>query len=803
MVKSMILDDRPVPTRSSPRRGRAARRRISAAGAAVTAAALGVALAVTPASSAAAQSSTAGRPSSATNSADAVRTDIELQARANLLANDNGWNLPPGTQFNSISPDLNSRGQVAFSAQLVPYEADPNAFGGGIWLGGHGTGGLVHRTPVDNQVNPDPSVNEAGDIAFTVATGGVDNTLWRYDAGTGSASRLGTAPVLPNSYSSPRIDEAGDIGFQASFASGRAYAAVRGGAGTFQVKDNGLDPASPYTYLYTPRFNDAGQVAAKVATSGDLTSAVEVRRFEPDGSSTRILANKGTDPASPYRTFNNSVALSDDGEVAVVATRDSDGRRVLVRSDGTTTTEIAVATPDGTIRELEYFTPAINNAGEVAFRAKDAAGQAIYVGDGSTLRRVAAQGDVVQTDLGVGQLGQHDTSPVFGGSPAINATGDVAFTAGLHPEGDRMVEWGSGVFVAYAQERNPEPPAEGSVIGTITDANDERPVAAATVTLTGEDGATRTGQSGSDGTFRIAVAPGSYDATVSAPDYAPFSTTVTVTKDQPTTLDAALKTAVISLDPASLNLEVTEGDSTSATVTLKNTGSAELSWRASGPSWLKTAPTEGTLAVGASATLALTVDAAGLSVGTHSGALAVSGNAGRAGKVQVPVEVTVAAARAPFVAAVNVGGDEYTDAHGTTWAADQAWTDGSWGFLGAKTKAESTKKDITGTEADDLYQTLRSGLDGYRFDDVPAGTYEVTLGFAELQKNPKPDNRKMNVRIGASYLLVWHDVAKEVGGLTADEHTFTVRHDGGPLVITLEAQKPGTMLNLVKLVEQR
>ena len=43
--------------------------------------------------------------SSATVAGAAVPTwpVIELQARTNLLVNDNGWNLPPGSSFNSIS----------------------------------------------------------------------------------------------------------------------------------------------------------------------------------------------------------------------------------------------------------------------------------------------------------------------------------------------------------------------------------------------------------------------------------------------------------------------------------------------------------------------------------------------------------------------------------------------------------------------------------------------------------------------------------------------------------------------------
>ena len=125
--------------------------------------------------------------------------------------------------------------------------------------------------------------------------------------------------------------------------------------------------------------------------------------------------------------------------------------RVVLRSDGTSTVEIAEADPAGTIREISVFAPAINYSGLVAFRAKDAGGDAIYVGDGKTLTRVVGNGDVVATDRGPAQIGQDNaTDPAFSGQPAINARGDVAFVAGLYPEGDNQTEWGSGVFVRYA-----------------------------------------------------------------------------------------------------------------------------------------------------------------------------------------------------------------------------------------------------------------------------------------------------------------------------------------------------------------
>ncbi|HVH36140.1 MAG TPA: hypothetical protein VM847_18735 [Tahibacter sp.] len=36
----------------------------------------------------------------------------QLQARTNLLVNDNGYNLPPGSSFNSISADIDDGGRL-------------------------------------------------------------------------------------------------------------------------------------------------------------------------------------------------------------------------------------------------------------------------------------------------------------------------------------------------------------------------------------------------------------------------------------------------------------------------------------------------------------------------------------------------------------------------------------------------------------------------------------------------------------------------------------------------------------------
>lgn len=400
---------------------------------------------------------------------DEAYTDVELQARTNLLANDAGYNLPPGSSFNSITPQINEAAEVSFRVQYVA-GLDPTVGSPGVWFGSGGEGEIVYTGNEGGSIPGEAILNDHGDIAFTLGGAGVDNDLYLYEAETGTAERIGTSPVLPTSYSSAAVDNDGNIGFQASFAAGRSLAAYRDGTGVFYVSDQGVDPESPYSYFYTAYYNNAGQIAAKVSTSGDKVTEQELRVFNPDGSSELLLANQAVDPESPYKEFDNAIAVNDEGVIAAVATREDDETKVVVRSDGETVTEIAAESADGPVQSVRYFRPDINNEGQVVFRAIGPDGEVIYVGDGEDLVAVATKGDVVTTDLGTAQLGQHDASPVFGGGPTINDHGDVAFTAGVHPEGDNQAEWGSGVFVAYGDGDGSEPPTEDAseeIVATI------------------------------------------------------------------------------------------------------------------------------------------------------------------------------------------------------------------------------------------------------------------------------------------------------------------------------------------------
>ena len=373
--------------------------------------------------------------------------DFELQARTNLIVNDAGFNLPPGSSFNSISAHIDDAARVSFPVQVVPTGGSSAP---GVWFGSGGSGALVTTGPVDSLISSETHHNAAGVIVYTLADTGGSDGIYRYDPITMTATRLSTSPLFPSSYGSVQITGAGAVGYQANFSGGRGLASTSGGS-LLHVADQNLDPGSPWTFIYTPAFNTQRVHFAKVASSGDFVTATEIRRFDSAGGTQRLAANQGSDAGSSIRQFDNGLAVNDLGVVAFIASRVSDQRRAVYRSDGVTLTELAVANPAGPITGIEFFRPAINNAGVVVFRATDAGGQALYVSDGINLQRVIGRGDPLTTDLGPGQIGQNNLGDaVFSGAPSINAAGDIAFIAALHPAGNNQIEWGTGVFIAYA-----------------------------------------------------------------------------------------------------------------------------------------------------------------------------------------------------------------------------------------------------------------------------------------------------------------------------------------------------------------
>ncbi len=133
-----------------------------------------------------------------------------------------------------------------------------------------------------------------------------------------------------------------------------------------------------------------------------------------------------------------------------------------------------------------------------------------------------------------------------------------------------------------------------------------------------------------------------------------------------------------------------------------------------------------------------------------------------------------------FVIRVNAGGGRYVDSDGLEWSTDQAFSRGSWGFVGGRTF--TTKDAIDNTNNDPLYQTERYGMPFYRFSVPSEGQYQVRLLFAEIFYE-QTGVRQFDVYLERSKVLNSLDIFSEVGHDVALEYEFTVEVTDGVLDI--------------------
>lgn len=372
-----------------------------------------------------------------------------LQARSNFSG---AFNLPNSAFFSNLTASIDNQRRVAFKLSVLPA---PNNDSQGLWFGGGGSGQIEHIGS-SGAFFSDMRHNENGLVVFQQSFS-AENGLWIYNSNTDTAVRETTMPLGATSWESPVINDQDQIGYRVDFGfNGQTFYSYdpSGPSTALHAAEVGVLPGSPYSFLFTPSFNNARQVAGKVRLGGPGQVGDdrpdEIRLFNSDGTSSLIAEDVDSDPLSPYDRFDNSVAPTDDGRVAFVATLVGGGRGVYL-SDGTTTVEIVNENTSIVVDDIESFSPAVNNNGLVAFRAFDRLGlRAIWVGDGTTLTRVVREHDILETDLGDARVDQHDSSPVFGGSVTMNACGDLVFNAGLTPPDNNQIEWGSGVFVAEA-----------------------------------------------------------------------------------------------------------------------------------------------------------------------------------------------------------------------------------------------------------------------------------------------------------------------------------------------------------------
>jgi beta-galactosidase len=155
---------------------------------------------------------------------------------------------------------------------------------------------------------------------------------------------------------------------------------------------------------------------------------------------------------------------------------------------------------------------------------------------------------------------------------------------------------------------------------------------------------------------------------------------------------------------------------------------------------------------------------------------------------------------------------------GEVWISDQEYRDGGFGYVGGKVyqkdpnKIQGTASDIQGTENDPLFQTMREGIEAYKFD-VESGKYRVTLLFAEpefyaseeniynlssSEKEEIPGLRSFDLKINGKIVSKDLNLARDYGRIRAVEIAYVLKSEGA-ITVEFEANSGHSLLSGIKL----
>ncbi|MFQ5631656.1 MAG: malectin domain-containing carbohydrate-binding protein, partial [bacterium] len=146
---------------------------------------------------------------------------------------------------------------------------------------------------------------------------------------------------------------------------------------------------------------------------------------------------------------------------------------------------------------------------------------------------------------------------------------------------------------------------------------------------------------------------------------------------------------------------------------------------------------------------------------------------------------------------VNLGGNAYTDVSGNNWLPDQAYSPGSFGYIGGD--VDPIPKPIGNTQDDVIYQMERFGLTSYKAD-LPLGEYTIVMHFSEGTRNA-PGLRVFSVNIEGAPVLINFDIFAETQArYVALKKTFTVTVTDGTLDIDFQQFVDKSLLNGIEIL---
>ncbi|MCH4821774.1 malectin domain-containing carbohydrate-binding protein [Gramella lutea] len=169
---------------------------------------------------------------------------------------------------------------------------------------------------------------------------------------------------------------------------------------------------------------------------------------------------------------------------------------------------------------------------------------------------------------------------------------------------------------------------------------------------------------------------------------------------------------------------------------------------------------------------------------------------------------------------INVGAhsDFVDEETGKIWISDQAFKNNEFGYVGGEvfqqnnSKFQGTASNIKMTTKEPLFQTMREGLQAYKFD-VPKGQYRISLLMAEPNRGASRENiynlesdsgktsegtRSFDILINGVLVEKDLNLARDYGILQAVELDYEI-YSEGPVEIEFRPQSGKPALSGIKL----
>lgn len=175
---------------------------------------------------------------------------------------------------------------------------------------------------------------------------------------------------------------------------------------------------------------------------------------------------------------------------------------------------------------------------------------------------------------------------------------------------------------------------------------------------------------------------------------------------------------------------------------------------------------------------------------------------GNAGCLNLGPTATPTMTATPVVSStwrVNAGGPQYTDSLGHLWAADENYTGGT-----AAVTTSTITGSLPGAGDQSLYQSQRYGSPFTYTFNVPAGSYQITLKFAETYWTAA-GKRVFNVLVNGTTVLTNFDIYAAAGGQNKaiDEVFNNIAPTGGVITIQLgPASADNAEVNAIQIIAQ-